>query len=55
VIPTPDEHAAGTDRQLDTAIQMVTEALAATPAAPVPATSNRPSRRRPALPPRPGA
>jgi tricorn protease len=55
VIPTPDEHAAGTDRQLDTAIQMVTEALATAPAAAVPATSNRPSRRRPALPPRPGA
>jgi tricorn protease len=54
VIPTPDEHAAGTDRQLDTAIRMATEALAAAPAAAAPAVSNRQSRRRPALPPRPG-
>ncbi|HEV8221996.1 MAG TPA: S41 family peptidase [Streptosporangiaceae bacterium] len=55
VIPTPDEHAAGTDRQLETGVRMVIEALDATPAARAPAKSDRPSRRRPALPPRTAA
>jgi tricorn protease len=53
VIPTPDESAAGTDRQLETGVRMVLEALDATPAVTAPSLSDRPSRRRPALPPRP--
>jgi tricorn protease len=55
VIPTPDEHVAGTDRQLETGVRMVLEALDATPAVRAPAKSDRPSRRRPALPPRSAA
>jgi tricorn protease len=53
VIPTPDEHIAGTDRQLETGVRMALEALDATPAAKEPTKSDRPSRRRPVLPPRP--
>jgi len=52
VVLSPDDWAAGTDRQLDTAIRMALEQLRATPAAAPPSTSDRPSRRRPALPPR---
>jgi tricorn protease len=55
VIPTPDEHTAGTDRQLETGVRMVLEALDASPAVHAPAKSDRPSRRRPALPPRTAA
>jgi tricorn protease len=57
VLITPDDWAAGTDTQLETAIALATEALAAAPAAAPPSTADRPSRRRPALPPRaaPGA
>jgi tricorn protease len=52
VLITPDDWAAGTDTQLETAIRLATEALQASPAAAPPATADRPSRRRPALPPR---
>ena len=57
VVPAPGDHAAGLDRQLDTAVRLALDALAATPAITAPDTSQRPSRRRPALPPRtaPGA
>jgi hypothetical protein len=54
VLITPDDWAAGTDTQLETAIGLATEALQATPAAAPPSIADRPSRRRPALPPRPG-
>jgi tricorn protease len=52
VLITPDDWAAGTDTQLETAIRLAAEALQAAPAAAPPATADRPSRRRPALPPR---
>ena len=55
VVTSPEDHAAGRDPQLDTAVRMVLDALAARPAAAAPATADRPSRRRPPLPPRPGA
>lgn len=55
VVLSPDDWAAGNDTQLQTAVRMALEALAASPAATAraPSTSDRPSRRRPALPPRP--
>jgi len=53
VIPSPDDQAAGLDRQLETAVRLALEALDARPAAAAPDISRRPSRRRPALPPRP--
>jgi tricorn protease len=52
VLITPDDWAAGRDPQLETAVRLATEALAAHPAATAPSRSDRPSRRRPALPPR---
>jgi tricorn protease len=55
VLITPADWAAGTDPQLETAIRLATEALAAAPAAAPPTIADRPSRRRPALPPRPGS
>ena len=55
VIPSPDDYAAGLDRQLETAVRLALDALRARPAVTAPDTSQRPSRRRPALPPRPGA
>jgi tricorn protease len=55
VVTSPEDHAAGRDPQLETAVRMVLDALAARPAAAAPATAGRPSRRRPPLPPRPGA
>jgi tricorn protease len=55
VIPSPGDQAAGLDRQLETAVRLALEALEARPASTAPDTSSRPSRRRPALPPRPGA
>jgi len=55
IIPLPGDLAAGIDRQLETAVRLATDALAASPAAAAPDTSDRPSKRRPALPPRPGA
>jgi tricorn protease len=53
VLITPDDWAAGRDTQLERAIRLATETLAAHPAATPPSRSDRPSRRRPALPPRP--
>jgi tricorn protease len=48
----PQDWAAGTDPQLDKAIEMVLEALQANPAARPPDPATRPSRAAPALPPR---
>jgi tricorn protease len=50
---SPDDWAAGRDPQLDTAVTMALRQLETTPAAVPPTTANRPSRRRPQLPPRP--
>jgi tricorn protease len=50
VVPSPDDYAAGRDPQLETAVRMALETLAARPAVTAPATSDRPSRRRPSLP-----
>ena len=55
VVTSPEDDAAGRDPQLETAVRMALEALAARPAAAAPATADRPSKRRPPLPPRPGA
>jgi tricorn protease len=55
VIPTPDDWAAGRDVQLETAVRLALEALRERPALRPPDKTNRPSRRRPQLPPRPGA
>ncbi len=52
VIPTPDDWAAGRDVQLQRAVGLVLEALQETPAVRPPDLSERPSRRRPPLPPR---
>jgi tricorn protease len=58
VIMSPDDRAAGRDPQLETAVRLALEALETRPAAapPVtpatPATADRPSLRRPPLPPR---
>jgi tricorn protease len=52
VVVSPDDWAAGNDIQLRTAVRLAQEALAARPAAAAPATSDRPSKRRPVLPPR---
>jgi tricorn protease len=52
VVVSPDDYAAGRDPQLETAVRMALETLATRPAVTAPATSDRPSRRRPALPPR---
>ena len=47
-----DDGAAGQDPQLETAIRIALEALAARPAVTPPDRSTRPSRARPPLPPR---
>jgi len=52
VVPSPDDHVAGRDPQLETAVRMALETLRAKPAVAAPATSDRPSRHRPPLPPR---
>jgi len=52
VVPSPDDEAAGLDRQLETAIRLALDGLAASPPVTAPDTSRRPSRLRPALPPR---
>jgi len=52
VIPSPDDWAAGRDVQLEAAVALGLEALAGRPAVRPPATGDRPSRRRPPLPPR---
>ena len=54
VVTSPEDYAAGRDPQLETAVRMALEALAARPAAIAPATADRPSKRRAALPPRAG-
>jgi tricorn protease len=52
VIPSPDDWAAGRDVQLETAVRLALEALTERPAVRPPDTTERPSRRRPPLPPR---
>jgi tricorn protease len=52
VLNTPEDWAAGRDTQLETAVRLAAEALQATPAAAPPSLADRPSRRRPELPPR---
>jgi tricorn protease len=54
VLISPDDWAAGRDTQLETAVSLALAALAERPALTPPDTSQRPSRVRPALPPRPG-
>ncbi|GAT65430.1 peptidase S41 [Planomonospora sphaerica] len=50
---TPDDWAAGRDPQIEEAVRLALAALAERPAATPPDVAARPSRRRPALPPRP--
>jgi len=52
VVVSPDDYAAGRDPQLETAVRMALETLATRAAVTPPATSDRPSKRRPPLPPR---
>jgi tricorn protease len=53
VVITPQDWVAGRDPQLERAVDMALEALARRPAAVPPDPASRPSRARPALPPRP--
>jgi tricorn protease len=56
VLISPDDWAAGRDTQLETAVEMALQALAGRPRTdPRELMANRPSRRRPPLPPRPGS
>ncbi|GII01269.1 S41 family peptidase [Planobispora takensis] len=50
---TPDDWAAGRDPQIEEAVRLALAALEERPAATPPDAATRPSRRRPALPPRP--
>jgi tricorn protease len=52
VLISPEDWAAGRDPQLETATRLAMEQLEARPAAQPPDYSGRPSRARPALPPR---
>ncbi len=52
VLQSPDDWAAGHDAQLEAGVRIALEALQASPARTAPATTDRPSRRRPSLPPR---
>jgi tricorn protease len=52
VVPSPEDYAAGQDPQLETGVRLALDALAAAAAAKAPTTGDRPSKRRPALPPR---
>jgi tricorn protease len=52
VMITPDDWAAGRDTQLERAVELALAALAERPAPAPPSRSDRPSRRRPPLPPR---
>lgn len=52
VVMTPEDHVAGADPQLATAVDLALAALARRPAAAPPDTATRPSRTRPVLPPR---
>ncbi len=54
VLISPDDWAAGRDTQLETAVSMALAALQERPSASPPDRSARPSRARPALPPRSG-
>ncbi|MEN3271069.1 MAG: tricorn protease [Pseudonocardia sp.] len=53
VVIAPQDWVAGRDPQLERAVDMALEALAARPAVRAPDVASRPSRRRPDLPPRP--
>jgi tricorn protease len=53
VLITPEDWAAGRDPQLETAVRLALDALTTRPAAVPPTLADRPSRQRPALPPRP--
>jgi len=55
LLMSPDDWMSGTDVQLERAVRLAVDALSGRPAAAPPSTSDRPSRRRPALPPRPSA
>ena len=55
LLMTPDDWISGTDVQLERAVGMAMDALAAEPAAAPPDTAGRPSRARPPLPARPGS
>jgi tricorn protease len=55
VLISPDDWAADNDTQLREAVRLALQALEQQPAATAPSTADRPSRRRPALPPRPSA
>ena len=55
VVMSPDDWARGTDPQLDTAVRLALESLAAGRPRTPPDTSGRPARRRPPLPPRDAA
>ena len=55
VVMSPDDWARGTDPQLDTAVRLALESLAAGRPRTPPDTSGRPVRRRPPLPPRDAA
>ena len=54
LLMTPNDWISGTDVQLERAVSLAMETLQAEPAAAPPDTAQRPSRRRPALPARPG-
>jgi tricorn protease len=54
VLISPDDWAGGRDSQLERAVSMALDALATRPPVTPPDTSDRPSRARPPLPPRPG-
>jgi tricorn protease len=55
VVMSPDDWMSGTDVQLERAVRIALDLLAEQPASAPPSTDDRPSRRRPPLPPRPGA
>jgi tricorn protease len=55
ILISPDDWRAGNDTQLREAVRLAMEALQREPAAAPPGTADRPSRRRPPLPPRPPA
>jgi tricorn protease len=52
VVPSPDDFAADRDPQLETAVRIALETLTTKPPVAAPGTADRPSKRRPALPPR---
>jgi tricorn protease len=54
VVMSPDDWMSGTDVQLERAVSIALDLLAEHPASAPPGTDDRPSRRRPSLPPRQG-